>query len=61
MACGYRPLTGDAARTFFRGLWKIGFVLVVTLAILSAMGWAIQAISNDGGVRGETATTVDED
>lgn len=60
VARGHGPLTGDAVRTFFRGVWKLTFVLVVTLAILTAIGWAIQAISDDDGSRGETATTVDE-
>lgn len=59
MARGHGPLTGEAVRTFFHGVWKLTFVLVVTLAVLSAIGWAIQLVSDDRS-RGETATTVDE-
>ena len=57
---GYRPLTADAVRMFFRGVWKLAFVLAVTLAILTAIGWGIQAVADDGGSRGGTATTIDD-
>jgi hypothetical protein len=60
VARGYGPLTGDAVTTFFRGVWKLALVLVLTLAILSAIGWAIEAISDDDGSDAEIATTVDE-
>jgi hypothetical protein len=44
--------------TLFRGIWKFVFVLVVTVAVLFAVGWAIQALTDggDGGV----ATTVED-
>ena len=57
---GYGPLTADAVTTFFRGVWKLAFVLAVTLAILTAIGWGIQVVSDGGGSGGETATTIDD-
>ena len=56
-----RPVSRDAVAAFARGVWKLVFVLVVTLAILFAIGWAIQTVSNDEGSRGKTATTVGEE
>ena len=53
-------LTREPVETFFRGVWKVAFVVALTLAVLFAVGWAIQAVENDGGSTGETATTIDE-
>jgi hypothetical protein len=60
VARGDGSLTPEAVETFFRGVWKVAFVLALTLAILFAVGWAIQAVEDEGDSGGETATTVDE-
>jgi hypothetical protein len=55
---GDRHLSKEAVEALFRGIWKFIFVLFVTLAVLFAVGWVIQALTD--GEDGSVATTVDE-
>ncbi len=40
-------MTSEAVERFFRGVWKLAFVLVVTVAVLFAVGWAIRSVDGD--------------
>lgn len=33
-------------RVLFRAVWRVMFVLVVTLALLFAVGWAVRSLSD---------------
>ena len=39
-------LSEQGVQAFFRGVWKFVFVLVVTIAVLFAIGWVIQAVTD---------------
>lgn len=54
-----RAVTREAVEALFRGVWKLAFVLVLTLAVLFAVGWVVRALSDDGS-RSETVTTTNE-
>ena len=54
-----RPVSRDAVAAFARGVWKLVFVLVATLVVLFALGWALQTVrgSDGGGSHVQTAKT----
>ena len=39
-------MSEQGVQAFFRGVWKFVFVLVVTIAVLFAIGWVIQAVTD---------------
>jgi hypothetical protein len=53
-----RPVTRDAVRAFARTAWKVTLVLVLTIVVMWAIGWTIQAIT--GGSDDQTATVTEE-
>lgn len=54
---GDRRVSRDPVETLFRGIWKLVFVVVVTLAVLFAIGWVIQAVTDPPR---SVTTTVEE-
>jgi uncharacterized protein HemY len=50
-------MSNEALATLLRGLWKLVLVVVVSVALLVAIGWIVRAVS---GGPSETTTTVEE-
>ena len=54
---GYRPVKAEAVRALGRTAWKVTLVLVLTIVVMWAIGWAISATT---GGRDDARTVTEE-